>query len=244
MSSALHSPLGAQRHGDGASHPPAKSRSSSSSSSPPCPDLLLGGEQQSREHGQRFSPLEPQHAVTPSWPRHLELSHRDTVFSTPAVQTASFAGCPSLPLPLPFPPPSAPLLPLLSSPSNAVFLGGPQSRRAFPCRGRWSPPAWTPRRSRSSGKGSPSTSASWWPPSSPCSASPSRCSKVSREPDRGGQGGQTLLPPPASSCLLSPPLFQRHAPGRQSAMAGRTLRHLPFTVGSDASGCPSTPDPA
>lgn len=64
------------------------------------------------------------------------------------------------------------------------------------------------------------------------------------EPDGGGRGGQTLLPPPATSCHLSPSLLQRRAPEMESARAGRTLRHLPCTVGSDAPGCPDSPNPA
>lgn len=128
-------------------------------------------------------------------------------------------------------------LPLPSSPSNCVFLGGPQSPRASPCRGRWSPPARTPQRSRSSGKGSLSTSASWWPPSSPCLASPSRCSKVSWEPDGGGRGGQTChhLLPPLPSSLPAPCSREGVSRGREDPPPP------PLHGGFRCSGLPQSP---
>jgi len=200
-------------HGDGASHPPANPHSSSSSQ--PCPGLLLGGSSRAGRTGRGFPRVSPRMLQ-----RHRGPSASD---SAPMALFALLCGAKTflcqrwqgrqllplpMPLPMPFPPPSTPPVPLPSTPSNAVLLGGPQSPRASPCRGRWSPPARTPQRSRSSGKGSPSTSASWWPPSLPCSASPSRCSKVSREGHGGRRGGQTLLPPPASSLLSSSAVLQ------------------------------------
>lgn len=59
-----------------------------------------------------------------------------------------------------------------------------------------------------------------------------------------GRSGEGWPDRAGTSWLVSPPLFQRHAPRRDSPTAGRNLRPLPFPVGPRLCPLPEPPDPA